>query len=83
LINALIAQFQISHAPILVARSHVRPNPIVFGRELYPALLTLTGDDTGFSLLEKHADKVALLEWPEEENLQQGKKAFPRLKERV
>lgn len=67
MINALITRFANSSASIVAARSSDQPpNPILFGRELYPELLKLTGDDRGLSLLEKHIEKTALVEWQEE-----------------
>jgi CTP:molybdopterin cytidylyltransferase MocA len=65
-IDVLRGHFESSQASIVAARSGDQaPNPILFRRELYPELLTLTGDDRGMSLLEKHLDKTVLLELPE------------------
>jgi molybdenum cofactor cytidylyltransferase len=67
LINALLDRFVKSPASIITARTRDRsPNPILFRRDLYPELLELTGDDSGLSLLERHIEKTALVEWPEE-----------------
>lgn len=85
LINALIARFENSSASIVAARSSDQPlNPILFGRELYPELLKLTGDDRGVSLLEKHVGKTALVEWQEEylSNMDQHQ-TYARFKEQV
>jgi len=66
-INALIARFECSPASIIVGSSSEQPsNPILFRRELYPELLTLSGDDTGLSLVGKYREKTALVEWQEE-----------------
>lgn len=69
-IELLRGHFESSRASIVAVRSADQaPNPILFRRELYPELLTLTGNDRGISLLEKHADKTLLVELPEEESL--------------
>ena len=66
-IDVLRGRFENSRASIVAAKAGDQaPNPIVFRRELYPELLKLTGDDRGVSLLEKHAEKTALVEWEEE-----------------
>jgi molybdenum cofactor cytidylyltransferase len=66
LINTLLDRFVKSPASIITARRDQPPNPILFRRYLYPELLKLTGDDSGLSLLERHIEKTALVEWPEE-----------------
>ena len=67
LISAMITGFENTPVAIVAAISSGQPpNPILFRRDLYPELLRLTGDDRGLSLLEKHIDKSALVEWPEE-----------------
>ena len=66
-INALIARFKNCPAAIIVGSSNEQPaNPVLFRRELYPELLKLTGDDRGLSLIKKHSEKTALIEWQEE-----------------
>ena len=69
-IELLREHFENSRASIVaVSSAGQAPNPILFRRELYPELLTLTGNDRGISLLEKHADKTLLVELPEEKSL--------------
>jgi molybdenum cofactor cytidylyltransferase len=85
LINALIDRFVESPASIITARTRDQPpNPILFRRDLYPELLKLTGDDSGLSLLERHIEKTALVEWPEEylSNMAQ-RQTYASFKERV
>jgi molybdenum cofactor cytidylyltransferase len=67
LINALIDRFVTSPASIVAPGIREQPpNPILFRRDLYSELLKLGGDDSGLSLLERHIEKTALVEWPEE-----------------
>lgn len=67
LINALIDRFVTSSASIIAPGIREQPpNPILFRRDLYSELLKLSGDDSGISLLERHSEKTALVEWPEE-----------------
>jgi molybdenum cofactor cytidylyltransferase len=58
-------------------------NPVLFRRELFPDLLTLTGDRGGRALLEKHRKKAALIEWKEEAPFLDidGAENYERLKE--
>jgi molybdenum cofactor cytidylyltransferase len=67
LINALIALFRKS--AVLIAAPTFQGqtrNPVLFHRELFAELLGLTGDRGGKGLIQKHREKVALLEWQED-----------------
>jgi molybdenum cofactor cytidylyltransferase len=68
LIDSLIRRFRSSPALIVAPKfaGQVR-NPALFRRELFPELLTLTGDQNGRMLMDKYSDKSELLEWHEEE----------------
>ena len=86
LINSLIERFENSAAWIVAASSGGRPsNPILFRRDLFPELLGLTGNDKGYSLLDKHAKETTLVEWHDENARVNGEwhRASERLKERV
>ena len=67
LINLLIARFEQSAALIVAPGSAGRVgSPALFRRDLFPELLKLTGNRSERSLLEHHAEKIALVEWQEE-----------------
>jgi molybdenum cofactor cytidylyltransferase len=86
LINSLIERFENSAAWIVAASFGGQPsNPILFRRDLFPELLELTGNDKGYSLLNKHAKKTALVERQDENSYVNGesRRASERLKERV
>jgi molybdenum cofactor cytidylyltransferase len=84
LINALIERFAKSPASIVAASIRDQPpNPILFRRDLYPELLTLTGDDRGLSLLERHIEKTALVEWQEYLSSMNRHRRYARFKEQV
>ncbi len=38
-----------------------RGNPVIFDRQLFPALLTVSGDEGGRSILKQHPDEIATL----------------------
>ncbi len=67
LLNSLIKRFQSSSALIVAPkyRGEAR-NPVLFRRELFPDLLTLTGNHGGRALLEKHRKKTTLIDWQDE-----------------
>lgn len=86
LINAMIERFKTSVASIIAATVAGQPRgPLLFRRELFPAILELAGDDTGASLLGKHARNTALVPWQEQpEPAIVNRRATPaRPKERV
>jgi molybdenum cofactor cytidylyltransferase len=67
LINSLIELFR-TKAALIVAptfQGQTR-NPVLFHRDLFPELFQLTGDRGGRSLIEKHREKAAFLEWSQE-----------------
>ena len=67
LINALIARFEQSAALIVAPASAGQAGgPALFRRDLFPELLELTGNRDERALLERHAEKIALVDWPEE-----------------
>jgi molybdenum cofactor cytidylyltransferase len=84
LINSLIEKFDQSSALIVAPKYKGQArNPVLFRRELFPDLLTLTGDRGGRALLEKHRKKAALIEWKEEAPFLDidGAENYERLKE--
>ena len=86
LINAMIERFKTSVASIIAATVAGQPHgPLLFRRELFPEILGLAGDDTGASLLGKHAQNTAFVPWQEQpEPVIANRRATPaRLKERV
>ncbi len=46
-------------APLYSGR---RGNPVVFGAELFPELMTVTGDEGGRSVIEQHRQEIATVE---------------------
>jgi molybdenum cofactor cytidylyltransferase len=66
LINALVGRCESVSAPIIAPsfNGEIR-NPVLFRRELFPELLKLKGDHGGRSLIEKHRDRVELVQWNE------------------
>ncbi|MGH7798214.1 MAG: nucleotidyltransferase family protein [Candidatus Binatia bacterium] len=67
LINLLIAKFERCPASIVAPGFASEPrSPALFRRDLFPELLNLTGDRSGCSLLERHPEKIVLVEWQEE-----------------
>ena len=86
LINSMIEKTKTSVAWIIVATLAGQPRgPLLFRRELFPEILELTGDDTGASLLEKHAQNTALVPWQEQPGpaIAHRRATAARLKERV
>jgi molybdenum cofactor cytidylyltransferase len=86
LINSLIAWFEQS-AALIVAPGFAGQagSPALFRRDLFPELLKLTGNYSERSLLERHAEKVALIESQEEFVLSRvtQNKSRARLKESI
>jgi molybdenum cofactor cytidylyltransferase len=67
LINSLIEKFTAGEARIVAPQFNGEArNPVLFHRELFPDLLQLTGDRGGRALLEKHREKLALVDWQDE-----------------
>jgi molybdenum cofactor cytidylyltransferase len=67
LIDALIARFEQTDALIVAPSFHgITRNPVVFRRDIFPELLKLKGDRGGRSLIKKHRDKTAVVEWKDE-----------------
>ncbi len=67
LINSLIEKFAAGEARIVAPSFNGEArNPVLFHRELFPDLLQLTGDRGGRALLEKHREKLALVDWHDE-----------------
>ena len=86
LINSLIARFEQCPASIVAPRFAGRLcSPALFRRDLFPELLKLSGNRSESSLLESHADKIALVEWQGEFLLSDGaqSKSRARLKESI
>jgi molybdenum cofactor cytidylyltransferase len=67
LIDALIERFEKNDA-LIVAPSFrgLTRNPVVFRRDIFPELLKLKGDRGGRSLIQKHRDQTAVVEWRDE-----------------
>ncbi len=67
LINDLMDLFSKSAALIVAPTFQGQTrNPVLFHRELFPELLKLTGDRGGRGLIERYKEKVAFLEWGDE-----------------
>ena len=67
LINSLIEKFTAGAARIVAPSFNGEArNPVLFHRELFADLLQLTGDRGGRALLEKHREKLALVDWHDE-----------------
>ena len=63
LIESLIARFRQTGAPIVEPRLRDRPGtPTLFAREMFPELMQLTGDRGGRPLINKYADRVAVVQ---------------------
>ena len=64
-IDILIAAYLKSRLPIGAVKVGERPShPVVFRRDLFPELQTLTGDTGAKSLLTKYSDQICFI-WPE------------------
>jgi len=62
-IDTLIAAKETSTKQIVAARYNgKRGNPVIFGSELFPELMTVTGDEGGRSIIERHREDVASIE---------------------
>lgn len=78
LVNSLIEKFKEGTAWIVAASFAGRPqSPLLFCRDLFPDLLQLTGEDVGWSLLEKHSAKTALVDWPGDLSLEISPREAP------
>lgn len=57
-IDAVINEFQISRAAIVQARyaGGVPTHPVLFDRQLFPELMTITGDEGGRRIIHRHQD---------------------------
>jgi 4-nitrophenyl phosphatase len=63
LLNQLIEQFRATGAPIIEPRFGERPgNPALFARDLFGELMQLTGDRGGRPVIQKYADRVAVVQ---------------------
>ena len=63
LLNHLIEQFRATGAPIVEPRFGDQPgNPALFARELFGELMQLTGDRGGRPVIQKYADRVAVVQ---------------------
>jgi 4-nitrophenyl phosphatase len=63
LIESLIARFRETNAPIVEPRFHEQPGtPALFAREMFKELAQLTGDRGGRPLVNKYADRVAVVQ---------------------
>ena len=64
LIDALVERFEKSNALIVAPVFHGETrNPVLFRRDLFPDLLTLSGDRGGKGLVEKYRTQTVFLEW--------------------
>jgi probable selenium-dependent hydroxylase accessory protein YqeC len=62
LLTWLITRFQETGAPIIEPRAGSRPgNPTLFAREMFGELAQVTGDHGGRPLINKYADRVAVV----------------------
>ena len=66
LLDALLTAAD-AHPGAIVAPSYagVRGSPVYFPADLFPALLTLTGDEGGRSVIAQNAARLHLLAWPD------------------
>ncbi|EFK11474.1 conserved hypothetical protein [delta proteobacterium NaphS2] len=65
IIDHLIAAYLKSRLPIGAVKAGERPShPVVFRRDLFPELITLTGDMGARSLLTKYSDRICFI-WPD------------------
>ena len=63
LIESLIAQFRETGAPIVEPRFRDQPGtPTLFAHQMFPELMQLTGDRGGRPLINKYADRVAVVQ---------------------
>jgi molybdenum cofactor cytidylyltransferase len=67
LIDSLVDLFKNSRAPIVAPRHRDQTrNPVLFCKDLFPEILSLTGDRGARGLIEKYHQKSAFLEWKDE-----------------
>jgi 4-nitrophenyl phosphatase len=63
LLESLITRFRETGAPIVESRFRDQPGtPTLFAREMFPELMQLTGDRGGRPLINKYADRVAVIQ---------------------
>ena len=59
LIDTILAAYTASPHPIVLPTFHgKRGNPVLFGRETFPRLTALTGDQGARPLFEEYADRI-------------------------
>ncbi len=67
LLNAIIRMHRESGAAIVAPRAGGRrANPVLFDWELWPEMRQVCGDMGGRALLDRHADKIASVDWGDE-----------------
>ena len=64
-VNLVLAAYSASNAPIVQARRNGQPgHPVIIRSELFPELLTLTGDEGARSVIRRYADRIHYIEVP-------------------
>lgn len=67
LLNAVIWMHRESGAAVVAPRAGGRrANPVLFDRALWPEIHQVRGDMGGRALLDRHADKIACVDWGDE-----------------
>lgn len=68
LINTILSTYRRTLAPIVTpAYRGRRGNPVLFGRSLFPELLTMEGDQGGREVILRHRDEMETVEVEEED----------------
>jgi len=63
LMNRVIRAYAETRAPIVIPRvGEQRGNPVLFGRELFPELMQVTGDQGGRALMGRYRDHIHWVE---------------------
>jgi len=66
IIDALIAEFEQSCAPIVQARYQNGPgNPVLLARSLFPELTQIEGDEGARSAISRHRSEITFVEFPD------------------
>jgi molybdenum cofactor cytidylyltransferase len=62
IINALIARYRATGAPIVMpSYGGIAANPVLFAFDLFPELAQVTGDEGARAIVKRHADRVAMV----------------------
>ena len=71
LLSALIRRQRETHAPVIAPRHKgQRGNPVLFDRRTFPEFDWITGDEGARSIIHRHQDAIAWVDWPTAEILQ-------------